>query len=31
MTSVANRSMTTIYDDLWNVDGIEQWTQLVLR
>jgi len=25
MTTVANRSMTTIYDDLWNVDGIEQW------
>lgn len=23
--SVARRSMTTIYDDLWNVDGIEQW------
>ena len=25
MRSVARRSMTTIYDDLWNVDGIEQW------
>ena len=25
MTGVAKRSMTTIYDDLWNVDGIEQW------
>lgn len=25
MTSVSKRSMTTIYDDLWNVDGIEQW------
>ncbi len=25
MTAVAKRSMTTIYDDLWNVDGIEQW------
>lgn len=25
MTTVAKRSMTTIYDDLWNVDGIEQW------
>lgn len=25
MTAVVKRSMTTIYDDLWNVDGIEQW------